>query len=270
MNDEARSSGRNQERSEEPVAGTLREAVPHLIPEEDPDELVERVLTAGTDRLFSCDSPLGKVYVGSTERGVRLLGRDASPEDFARRYRERFGRLLSWGTGETTHRLAERVAAALAGERAEVPADLSGTTPFQRQVLEVVRGIPRGEVRPYAWVAREAGSPRASRAVGTVMARNPVPLLVPCHRVVRNDGTTGQYAFGSGEKVGLLEGEGVPVGELAVSPYLATPTTGIFCHATCRNARRIKPENRRRFRSAEAAADAGYRPCRVCRPVVAR
>ena len=105
--------------------------------------------------------------------------------------------------------------------------------------------------------------------MGTVMANNPVPLLVPCHRVVRNDGTTGQYAFGPQEKVGLLEGEGVPVEELAGSPYLATPTTGIFCHATCRNARRIKPENRRRFRSVRAASEAGFRPCEVCRPVVA-
>jgi methylated-DNA-[protein]-cysteine S-methyltransferase len=235
----------------------------------DPDEPVERVLARGTDRLFSCDSPLGEIYVGVSERGVHLVGRAASPEEFARRYRERFGRLLSWGTDERTRRLAERVAAALAGEKVEVPADLSGTTPFQRRVLEIVSEIPRGEVRPYAWVAREAGSPRASRAVGSVMANNPVPLVVPCHRVVRNDGTTGEYAFGAEEKIGLLEGEGVPVGELAGSPYLATPTTGIFCHATCRNARRIKPENRRRFRSAEAATNAGFRPCKVCRPVVA-
>src|SRR5215210_6629923 len=235
----------------------------------DPGEAVEQILARGTDRLFSCDSPLGEIYVGASEKGVRLLGRAASPDEFARRYRERFGRLLSWGTDQRTYRLAERMAAALAGAKVEVPADLSGATPFQRRVLEVVKGIPRGEVRPYAWVAREAGSPKASRAVGSVMANNPVPLVVPCHRVVRNDGTTGQYAFGAEEKVGLLEGEGVLVGELAGSPYLATPSTGIFCHATCRNARRIKPENRRRFRSAEAATNAGYRPCRVCRPMVA-
>jgi methylated-DNA-[protein]-cysteine S-methyltransferase len=259
----------SEERSEERVARLLREAATRLIPRGDSDELVERVLAHGTDRLFSCDSPLGKVYVGVSERGVRLVGKAASPEGFARRYRERLGHLLSWGTDERTHGLAERVAAALAGEKVEVPADLSGTTPFQRQVLEIVKGIPRGEVRPYAWVAREAGSPKASRAVGTVMANNPVPLVVPCHRVVKNDGTTGSYAFGAEEKVRLLEGEGVPVGELARSPYLATPTTGIFCHATCRNARRINPENRRRFRSAKAAVDAGFRPCKVCRPVVA-
>ena len=254
---------------EERVAGLLEKAALRLTPGGDRGALVERALSGGTDRLFSCYSPLGEVYVGVSGTGVRMVGKAASPEGFARRYRERFGRLLSWGTDETTRRLAEKVAAALAGEKTEVPADLSETTPFQRRVLEVVKGIPRGEVRPYAWVAREAGSPKASRAVGSVMANNPVPLLIPCHRVVRNDGTTGQYAFGAGEKVGLLEGEGVPVGEIAGSPYLATPTTGIFCHATCRNARRIKPENRRRFRSTEAAITAGFRPCKACRPVIA-
>jgi O-6-methylguanine DNA methyltransferase len=235
----------------------------------DPGEAVEQVLARGTDRLFSCDSPLGEIYVGVSEKGVRLLGKAGSPDEFARRYRERFGRLLSWGTNERAYSLAERIAAAFAGEKIEVPTDLSGMTPFQRRVLDVVKGIPRGQVRPYAWVAREAGSPKASRAVGSVMANNPVPLVVPCHRVVRNDGTTGNYAFGAREKVGLLEGEGVPVEELAGSPYLATPTTGIFCHATCRNARRIKPVNRRRFRSANAATNAGFRPCKVCRPAVA-
>ncbi len=259
----------DEERSEERVPGLLAEAASHLTPEGDPEELVERILTRGTDRLFTCDSPLGELYVGVSQRGVRLIGRAASPEEFTRRYRERFDRLLSWGTDEGTRRLAQRVAAALASEKVEVQADLSGTTPFQQKVLEMVQSIPRGEVRPYAWVAREAGSPKASRAVGTVVANNPVPLLIPCHRVVKNDGTAGNYAFGADEKVGLLEEEGVPVGELAGAPYLATPNTGIFCHATCPHARRIKPENRRRFRTAQAATNAGYRPCKVCRPVVA-
>jgi O-6-methylguanine DNA methyltransferase len=267
-NEESRRYGGRAD--EEHAVALLRYAVTRLgASQRDPDEFVEQVLARGTDRIFTCDSPLGELYVGVSESGVRLVGRAASPEDFTRRYRERFDRLLSWGTEERTRALAERVAAALAGEKVGVPADLSGTTPFQRKVLEVVKGIPRGEVRPYTWVAREAGSPKASRAVGTVMANNPVPLVIPCHRVVRNDGTTGNYAFGAEEKIGLLKGEGVSVEELADSPYLATPTTGIFCHATCRNARRIKSENRRRFRSAEAATKAGYRPCGVCRPVVA-
>ena len=257
-----------EDTSEELVAGLLRDAGPRLMPRGDPIRLVERVLARGTDGMFSCDSALGEVYVGVSDSGVRLVGRAASPEEFARRYRERFGRLLLWGTDARTRRLAERTAAALAGEKIDVPVDLTGTTPFQRRVLEVVAGIPRGEVRPYVWVAREAGSPKASRAVGTVMANNPVPLLVPCHRVIKNDGTAGRYAFGAEEKVGLLEAEGVSVIELTGSPYVATPTTGIVCHATCRNAKRIHLENRRPFRSVKEATAAGYRPCRVCKPAV--
>ena len=233
--------------------------------------LIERALVSSTDRLFVVNSPLGELYVGAGPVGVRLVRHGVSPEGFAMDYRKRFGRLLTWSEDARTRKLAEEVARAVAGEKkARVPLDLSETTPFQRRVFKVVGGIPRGEVRPYLWVAREAGSPGASRAVGTVMANNPVPLLVPCHRVVRNDGTTGGYAFGAEQKVRLLELEGVPTEEVAGAPYLATPTTGIVCHATCRNASRISPKNRRRFRTAAEAVEAGYRPCKVCRPVVAR
>src|SRR3954452_18160489 len=130
MNHGEESRRLSEARSEERVAGLLGEAASRLILRGDLDELVECVLARGTDRLFSFDSPLGEVYVGVSERGVRLVGRAASTEGFARRYRERFGHLLSWGTDERTHRFAERVAAALSGEKVEVPADLSGTTPF--------------------------------------------------------------------------------------------------------------------------------------------
>jgi methylated-DNA-[protein]-cysteine S-methyltransferase len=253
------------------VAALLREAAGRMSPRGDPARVVERTLASSTDRLFVVDSHLGELYVGAGSGGVRLVRRRGSAEGFTRDYRRRFGRLLAWSNDSRTRELAEEVARAVAGEeKARVPLDLSETTPFGRRVLEVVGGIPRGEVRPYLWVAREAGSPGAARAVGTAMANNPVPLLVPCHRVIRNDGTTGDYAFGAEQKVRLLEMEGVPTQELAGTPYLATPTTGIFCHATCPNARRIRPKNRRRFRTAAEAVEAGYRPCEVCRPVVVR
>ena len=251
----------------ERLAELLRETAARIEPGRDPSGLMDDVLAGVTDSFFGVDSPLGTVYVAAGPDGVRYLAPAASEEEFARGYRERFGRFVA--PADRVEGLTEKVAAALAGERVEVPLDLSLATPFQHRVMETVRGIPRGEVRPYGWVASEAGSPGASRAVGNVMANNPVPLIVPCHRVVRNDGRTGSYAFGAGEKARLLKLEGVSPEEIAGTPYVATPTTGIVCHTTCRNARRIRPENRRTFRSVREAKNAGYRPCKVCRPVAA-
>ena len=253
----------------ERLAGVLRETAARIEPRRASADLINDVLAGATDSFFGADSPIGTVYVAFGPDGVRYLAPAASEDEFARRYRERFGRFVSPAAADGSGDLAERIAAALAGERVEVPLDLSRSTPFQRRVLKVVSGIAHGEVRPYVWVASEAGSPGASRAVGNVMANNPVPLLVPCHRVVHNDGRTGSYAFGAGEKVRLLRTEGVSPEEISGSPYVATPTTGIVCHATCRNAKKIQPENRRSFRSVASAVQDGYRPCKVCRPVVA-
>ena len=256
------------ESQDERVTGLLRTIAPRLPAGKDPERLVESVLSSAVDRFFTVDSPIGRMYVGVGLRGVRFVRRGGSPEDFARSYRERFKRLLVEGTDTQTRNLAVKVATALAGKRVKVSLDLSETTPFQRRVLEVVKGIPCGEVRSYSWVAREVGSPKASRAVGTALANNPVPLLVPCHRVVKNDGRVGNYAFGAGDKTRLLKLEGVSLDEIARAPYVAAPTTKIVCYATCRNTRRIHPEIRRPFRSVSEALAAGYRPCHVCRPVV--
>jgi O-6-methylguanine DNA methyltransferase len=255
--------------SEEQVSELLRGVAECIAPSRDTASLVEHVLEGVVDSFFHMGSPIGPVYVAVGPDGIRYLAPAGSPEEFVRGYRGRFGRLASPASEDLVTVLAERVEAALAGERVEVPLDLSQTTPFQRRVLETVKGIPRGEVRPYVWVAREAGVSGASRAVGNVMANNPVPLLVPCHRVVRNDGRTGSYAFGAGEKVRLLREEGVSPEELARAPYVGTSTTGVVCHATCHNARRIQPENRLPFRRVGEAAAAGFRPCKVCRPVAA-
>lgn len=90
------------------------------------------------------------------------------------------------------------------------PVDLTRAGPFEREVLAVLRRIPAGEVRTYGEVARAVGQPGAARAVGTACARNPVPLLIPCHRVVRSDGGLGGYSLtgGVGLKRRLLDAEG--------------------------------------------------------------
>ncbi len=81
-------------------------------------------------------------------------------------------------------------------ERFSYAVELSGRTSFQKKVLQATARIPYGETRSYAWLARQAGSPRAARAVGQVMAKNPVPLLIPCHRVVGSDGGLCGFAGG--------------------------------------------------------------------------
>ncbi len=80
---------------------------------------------------------------------------------------------------------------------------------FKEKVLKVVSQIPRGKTMSYAEVAKAAGSPRAYRAVGNIMHNNPDPKRVPCHRVIKSDGTAGGYAGGTKKKIALLKKEGV-------------------------------------------------------------
>lgn len=150
--------------------------------------------------------------------------------------------------------------------------DLRGLTDFERAVLDATRRIPAGEVRPYSWVAREIGRPGAVRAVGSALGRNPVPLLIPCHRVVRSDGHIGEYALGAPNKRVMLAAEGVEpdvLEDLASRGvrYFGSDTTHIYCHPTCRYGRRVMERHQVAFGSAESAREAGYRPCKVCRPV---
>ncbi|MBI1735699.1 MAG: methylated-DNA--[protein]-cysteine S-methyltransferase [Candidatus Rokubacteria bacterium] len=103
-------------------------------------------------------------------------------------------------------RARRELAEYLAGRRTSfsVPLDLGRLPAFQGRVLAATLRIGFGEVVSYSELAAQVGAPRAPRAVGTALARNPVPILVPCHRVVRRDGTWGPYAFGSALKTTLL------------------------------------------------------------------
>lgn len=87
----------------------------------------------------------------------------------------------------------------------EVPVDLRLATGFRRSVVAHLRDIGYGRRESYAEVAAAVGSPRAVRAVGTACAHNPLPVVIPCHRVVRSDGSTGQYVGGAAAKATLLE-----------------------------------------------------------------
>jgi methylated-DNA-[protein]-cysteine S-methyltransferase len=94
--------------------------------------------------------------------------------------------------------------------RFDFPLDLSGTG-FERAVWEILKTIPHGEVRSYGWVARMVGRPGGARAVGNACGKNPVPIIVPCHRVILSSGMIGGYSGGKGMKRALLEIEGAKV-----------------------------------------------------------
>jgi O-6-methylguanine DNA methyltransferase len=239
-----------------------------------PPAVREAVLAGAADGFAQIDTDLGPTWIAFGSRGITLvhLGPE-EPERFAARYARRRRRALQ--PRPLPERYAAAVRAAAAGEAApSVPVDLGGLGPFEQTVLTELRRIPRGEVRTYAWLAGAAGQPRAVRAVGNAMARNPVPLLLPCHRVVPTGGGVGNYGFGSAVKRALLEREGVPIVELDDLArrgvrVVGCTTTGVYCCPTCRDLRRSRLDHRRPFASPAAAAAAGYRPCQHCRPALA-
>ena len=94
----------------------------------------------------------------------------------------------------------------------EIELDISCLGGFTQKVLNELMNIPYGETRTYGWLARKVGKPGAARAVGQALKRNPIPIIIPCHRVIRDDGTIGGFSMGVNIKERLLALEGVHVG----------------------------------------------------------
>lgn len=236
-----------------------------------PDGITEGVLlgTGLADGYAVFDSPIGDVVVAFNLNGISAV--DVADNQALDRFTGRFHRQMI--QADPPRGWADRIRMAIdRGRPGTLPIDFRSVTDFQRQVLEEAARIPRGQVRPYLWLAGHVGRPNATRAVGSTMARNPVPLIVPCHRVVRSDGHIGEYSLGGPhQKRKLLEHEGVSpdrLEELARRRvrFIGSDTTHIFCHPTCSNARRIAATHRVEFRTGGQAAEAGYRSCKVCQP----
>jgi len=95
----------------------------------------------------------------------------------------------------------------------EVEVDISHLGTFTQDVLNELRKVPRGQVRTYGWLAKKVGKPGAARAVGQALKRNPIPIIIPCHRIIRDDGTIGGFSMGVNIKERLLALEGVKIGK---------------------------------------------------------
>lgn len=215
-----------------------------------PRGLASKILKAVQHPEREVGGLMDEIEITATDHGVRVIRAEPlAPPSSARARR-------------MVERARRELAEYLGGERTffTVPVDLSGLPDFQRDVLEAARSIPFGEVRSYAWVAREIGRPRAMRAVGNALGANPVPFIVPCHRVLRSDGSAGGYLFGRGVKERLL------ALERETPALVGSASTRIVCRKGCPHERRISEERRVVVASAADARSVGYRPCAVCRP----
>src|SRR6266849_1200253 len=227
------------------------------------DRVLAQVGMADPYAVF--ETVLGPVYVAWNRLGVSAAMRSKSPAEFEEWFRKEVGRQLV--RVDPPVDLVAKIEDQLEGKR-RMQFDLRGLTPFSQAVLRKTLEIPRGQVRPYGWIAREIGHPAAVRAVGTALANNPIPYFIPCHRVVRTDGVIGNYGGGGPEaKRNILTLEGVELKRLESLArsglrYEGVRSTKVFCFPTCQHGRRARAENFVYFHDEVEARAAGYRPCR--------
>ncbi len=196
------------EDSESRLERALRDGAPLMAA--GPPQIADAAVSAGLlDVAYATlDSPVGTLMLACTKAGlacVAYLDPERGAEDVLARLAARLSprilrapRLLD----EPRRELDEY----FAGRRRsfDLPLDLGGLTPFTCRVLRAAAAIPYGEVATYAEVARVAGSPRGARAAGNALGSNPVPIVVPCHRVLHADGGLGGYTGGTSRKRALL------------------------------------------------------------------
>ena len=156
-----------------------------------------------------CETERGWVGLIFSEHGLRETTLPLPSRE------EALGRVLEAGASESAPEreladVPERVCALASGRYANLAfcIDWNGIAGFRRAVMEEAMRIPLGETRSYGWLAEQVGHPRAARAVGRVMATNPLPIVVPCHRVVGSDGGLHGYGGGLAMKEALLRAEG--------------------------------------------------------------
>ncbi|HYA35487.1 MAG TPA: methylated-DNA--[protein]-cysteine S-methyltransferase [Candidatus Binataceae bacterium] len=218
----------------------------------------------GLGTLFVAEGPRGIITIhyphGDSAKGViRELKQHfdlETDEEAARKIGASIDRVLK---GDLSA-LDQRIDLTLAGDG------------FQRRALEKLRKVPPGAVTTYQALAAISGEPNGQRAVGNAMASNPIPVFVPCHRVIRSDGAIGNYGGGVDRKIALLRAEGFALGkELKVgdTAVYGHQGTHIFCRPTCSAARRANRARMLIFADAEHARHAGLRACKLCRPASA-
>lgn len=159
-------------------------------------------------------TPLGIFWIAISENGLAAVEWDDCKADFDRYLTQRLKRPVLADPARVAPALRELDEYLRGGREAfSIPIDWALLRPFQREVLKLVYAIPRGETRTYGEIAHQMGRPRAARAVGRANAANPMPIVIPCHRVIGADGKLHGYGGGEGlkTKAWLLKLEGAVI-----------------------------------------------------------
>ena len=212
-----------------------------------------QLLVAESDRGVAA---IHYLFVGGGERTLELLRKKfdlIENEPSARRIKAEIDRVLAGGIDAISR-----------------PVDLSVVeSEFHRRAYMLLRKVPAGAVITYHGLAAIAGHPDAQRAIGTTMATNPIPIFVPCHRVIKSNGTIGNYGGGVDNKIRLLRAEGFEVGRdlrLPSRAVMGHRHTKIFCRPDCSASRRADPDNALIFADSRHARHEGLRACKLCKP----
>lgn len=218
-------------------------------------------------------SPLGDLLVAMTDQGIVLNHYVVNHGDLAAIIEKVRLQLDLVEDPRAVKEVGAEIRRYLAGEEKALhqSIDLSlAASPFQQKVLRKLQEIPRGAVVSYQALGAAAGAPRGARAVGNAMHNNPVPIYVPCHRVIASDGGLGGYGGGAGRKLQLLRSEGFALRDgdvkLPDNSMWGHRGTKIYCRTDCRTAVRVDRSRILIFAAAQDARHAGLRPCKVCRP----
>jgi len=234
-------------------------------------ERAMKIIRRPQARVGVISSPLGQLLVAESDRGlaaIHFLFTSGGERTLAM-LRNKFDLIENEASAR---RIGAEIASVFEGDFSAMahPVDLSLVeSEFQRRTYISLRKVPPGAVITYHGLAATVGHPDSPRAIGNTMASNPVPIFVPCHRVIRSDGTIGNYGGGVDNKIKLLRAEGFEVGRdlrLPSRAVMGHRRTGIFCRPDCSAARRADPAEMLIFADARCAGHAGLRACKLCKP----
>jgi methylated-DNA-[protein]-cysteine S-methyltransferase len=218
-------------------------------------------------------SPLGDLFVAVSARGIVLNHYLLDGSDLGATIAKLRLELDPVQDRRSIREVGEEIRRYLAGEAKALHRSIDLTlaaSPFQKKVLRKLQEIPRGAVVSYQALGAAVGAPKGARAVGNALHNNPVPIYVPCHRVISSDGRIGGYGGGSSRKLQLLRSEGFELDDrdakIPDSVVRGHKGSSIYCRRNCPTTVRVDPARILFFADHREARAAGMRPCKICRP----